>query len=1611
MAVVGSAEVIVRAITSQVRDQIKRAFKDARPDVQAAGRQAGDDYATEFGKRVQVGLKDALNGAFEQAGQQAAAKAGKNAADAFGENFVDGVNSKVDLSSAADKAKETFDGSGTADEIVEEFSSEFELGMAGAGRRGGDAFGRGFLNSGFANSATAASRQFTVMLAVGNIVGPAIGGLVSAISAAVSGLYAMASAASVAAGALATLPAMMGAAIQAAGTLKLAFSGVGEAIKLGFESEEIQDTGAATAAAAYAVADARKALAQAYQQSADAAYDAADRVADAERDVADAQQEVLDVQRELNIAREEAAENLQQLAFSAEDAALAEERAALRLKDAHMVLQAVKNLPPDHRVRQEAELAFKEAELNYRQAKDRSNDLEEQQKKAARAGIEGSEEVVAVREKINSAQEKLASSEEALAEARLAQQRQERDSAQAIADAQERVRRAVEAASGAQSEAAKAAKAYNDELAKLSPQARTFVRYLVSLKDEFKGLKDAAGAELFPGLQRGLEPIVNDLFPRMERHLRVTGRLLGEAAEGIGQVFNTKSGENRFGQIMEDNNRIIEVFATNGEKGENTFSALLRVLMRLLHAVNPLAVRFAEWIDEVIRGWRAATNTRKEMEKLTNFFNKAGDRAALLGDIFGNIWGILVNLGTAADDAGVSLLESFEKATGELEKWLGKDATQDKLAKSFEQIADNLRDIGDLAVVIGEEFFKLGDNPAIGEAAEALEPFFVNLGKIFDELTDSGPALSEFATAVSEMFLALTQSDGIDKFLKSMTWVVDLITSMLSSDAGKWALGVAASIAAITRVASLTFRILGFFFKALIGGPIAVVKGFGKFLGFFKKMPGIGGGLTRVSERVRTAFRRIGFGSDSAKRALERQMVTDKAKKDTLRLLEVQALKTAQALGAVKAAGAPAAGAAAKAAPGAAAATGAGAAAAAGAAPASKAATAATAASAASVGKSTGKLSKFGKIAGALAKGPFKLLKFAFLGIGRGLLAILGPIGIVIGVGWLLYKFFQRLYKQSPEFRKFIDALVEKFRELGDWFKKVLDEHIIPKLNDFFGWLNDNIPKIKDFFSDLGRRIKRVANAIKEDWQDLKERFNRIKTAWNEDVAELKELWKSFQERIGKVVSAVKEDWKEFQDKLKQLKENFEKVVDRVKDAWEDFGDKIKDVIDKIKDKWADFKDGFRRLKDDILEKVNLIKTKFSEIRSAVAGAFSGLGSAAKAGINTFIDFLNRNLIDKINIVTSKFGLDIPHIPGLAEGGLVTGRGGPTEDNQIRRLSVGEYVVKAASTKAVGPQTIEYINRYGRLPNAGPGARGGTGGPLDAISDWAKKGAGFALDKLINTVQSLMGTVGLGREGSGFTLTNWFHGILDKLGEVARDWGSNAEAAQKASKSAFKAPGLGPGPYYRPIGRYSITQGYEGQYPLHNGVDLAAPRGTQVHAIAAAVVKEIVSSSRSYGNRVLLNHSAYDTLSAHLDAFAQRLYVGQKIPAGALIGYSGNTGRSTGPHLHFEVRSPGSTQTWDPLEFLRRRGVRLADGGIARATPGGILSVIGEAGRNERIEPLDRQGLSARDRALVELIRDTIANGRGGGDSYHVYPSQGMNEVELANKVVRQVRFTRRRGL
>ena len=135
-------------------------------------------------------------------------------------------------------------------------------------------------------------------------------------------------------------------------------------------------------------------------------------------------------------------------------------------------------------------------------------------------------------------------------------------------------------------------------------------------------------------------------------------------------------------------------------------------------------------------------------------------------------------------------------------------------------------------------------------------------------------------------------------------------------------------------------------------------------------------------------------------------------------------------------------------------------------------------------------------------------------------------------------------------------------------------------------------------------------------------------------------------------------------------------------------------------------------------------------------------------------------------------------------------------------------------------------------------------------------------------------------------------------------------------------------PSDKPVKTAAFTSGYgvrsdpfKGRAAMHAGIDLAGPVGTPIYATADGLVSDAGFNSGGYGNLVKIDHGrGIETRYGHMSAILVR--AGQRVTRGQMIGRMGSTGRSTGSHLHYEVRI--DARAVNPIPFMKSSDYLLA---------------------------------------------------------------------------------------
>jgi len=555
---------------------------------------------------------------------------------------------------------------------------------------------------------------------------------------ALAGIAIGANLSSAAAGAAVLAPALATAG-AAAGALKLGLSGVGDAFKAAFADTSAQASGAASATKA--VEAAQRGLANAQRSLADARVDAAERVRDAqkdvanaERDLADAQREARSVQGELNDARREAARALQDMNQQLAEGHLDEREAVLRLKEAQEELKAAQAKPgvtPDELER--LQIAYERARLNLTEQRTETKRLSADTKKANKEGVEGSEQVVAAKDRIADANRNVADKERALGEAQAGVAKARADGQRQIADAQSAVADAAAAVADAQAAGAAQTSALNDAMAKLAPNAQSFVRAVQGLAPAWTAMRLSVQNELFKGLDDTVTTLGRATIPILQRQLTATAGIWNDIAKSAAGAITEMARSGLLEDVLKGANKS---FAELTQVPAQLLTAFAQLSVAAQPAFARLMGQFAGAVTSFTDGIAASFASGGLQDAVDTAFGILSG----FGTLLGNVLGVVSQIFKAASDAGGEIVGVLGAVFGELRTILGGAEMQAQLRTLFASVAQ----------IVGAIV------PVIGAIVQAIVPLLAAIAPAIATVAQAlGPVLSQLATMLGAALLPI----------------------------------------------------------------------------------------------------------------------------------------------------------------------------------------------------------------------------------------------------------------------------------------------------------------------------------------------------------------------------------------------------------------------------------------------------------------------------------------------------------------------------------------------------------------------------------------------------------------------------------------------------------------------------------------------------------------------------------------------------------------------------------------------------------------------------------------------------------------------------------------
>ena len=450
------------------------------------------------------------------------------------------------------------------------------------------------------------------------------------------------------------------------------------------------------------------------------------------------------------------------------------------------------------------------------------------------------------------------------------------------------------------------------------------------------------------------------------------------------------------------------------------------------------------------------------------------------------------------------------------------------------------------------------------------------------------------------------------------------------------------------------------------------------------------------------------------------------------------------------------------------------------------------------------------------------------------------------------------------------------------------------------------------FFTRLWQRVTDITDKIKsfviKVWDYIKLKVSSIVSGFKEAIVNrFTQMRTGISERIGKIKSNVHDGFVWIRDKVEGVVGKFKtKIVD----IFEKMKSGIKSPIDKMKEFMTDLSDSVKKSLNKVIEGVNWV--------------------AKKIGMESQIPKLHTGTTHTTDYVSNgKISRDTFAVVG--DRGRGNGPGGfrheMIEDNKgnLTLTPSSDTIVPLKKGYKVhsGKATYDhFMKHFGEVPRFSRGTTNGGGGIFDKVKsvgnkavNWAKNKIGDVLDyvknpsKLFNLVLDNLGFTNF-KEVTGLhgdIARTGFKAVKKNIVKKIKEW---LESAEGDGGYINLSKGLNFG--FAPSAAAAKRAGYPFAMP-HYGLDLNYVYDKLYSTVSGTATAK--QDNSGFGKHMWIKAAkGLEVIYGHMSRFA---FTGSKrVKPGTYLGVSGNTGRSTGPHLHYEMRKNG--RPFDPLPWLKK---------------------------------------------------------------------------------------------
>ena len=363
--------------------------------------------------------------------------------------------------------------------------------------------------------------------------------------------------------------------------------------------------------------------------------------------------------------------------------------------------------------------------------------------------------------------------------------------------------------------------ALQEAMDKLSPSAKEFVKLVGDLKERFDELKLVLQEEFFSKFNKAVKDLSEIYLPILEEALPKIAAALGTVAQIFATVFGDPQVVAAVAKIFEEMEPTIINIGTAAANLAAAFTILLG-------AFSPFFTKFTEYVAKLTEGWLETIKLKEKTGELEEAFKTASEIMYSLFRSIGNVLGTIGNLIKATFSEGGGgwyFLTWLEKVTEKWEQFTKRGAEDGSLDKYILGLSVSFTKLLEIIGLIVKGFLDIAATQGFADFLDSIKNAVETFNEVGLDIAENAlPAVGRFIEKIAELIALFTDAASIRIFFETLTVAIEAIVTLLDNEVGRAFVGGIGAIVAFGLALGTLSKTAGFFGKVFVGSITQIDK-------------------------------------------------------------------------------------------------------------------------------------------------------------------------------------------------------------------------------------------------------------------------------------------------------------------------------------------------------------------------------------------------------------------------------------------------------------------------------------------------------------------------------------------------------------------------------------------------------------------------------------------------------------------------------------------------------------------------------------------------------------------------------------------------------------------